>query len=351
MDVIDALRQQAESCHRIGSPMYGALLDAMTVDHTADGPTAAVLRGHEDDPGPSALGLRLLGSLHRLVLIGRAPSLERYYPTVGGTWDPVSGVDAVLEYLAADPDAVREWLDFFPQTNEVGRSVALIGGLLHLPESVRAPIRLFELGSSGGLNLLADRFRLLDTAGTGHGPADSPVVLSNVWEPSTGVRSWPGLEFVEASGCDIRPVPASTPEGATQLTAYAWPDQPHRIERLRGALALAAQYPPRVEQSAAGDFVDAIESRSGHLTVLWHSIMWQYVPAAEQQRITARLGQIGATATGDAPLVHLRLEPARPAPDADHEFLIQMTTWPGGTTTILGRAGPHGPPAHWDRGS
>jgi hypothetical protein len=47
--------------------MYAVLLDRLADDLEAGGVTADVLAGHEDDPGPSALGLRLLGSVHRLV--------------------------------------------------------------------------------------------------------------------------------------------------------------------------------------------------------------------------------------------------------------------------------------------
>lgn len=328
--------------------MYGDLLEAFVEDLGAGGPTTLVLRGHENDPGPSALGLRLLGSLHRLVLTGRAPALERYYPSVGGAWDAGPGTAAVLAHLATEPDAVREWLRFFPQTNEVGRAVALIGGLLHLPEELRQPIRLFEIGSSGGLNLLADRFTVRDTSGVRYGPPDSPVVLRDAWDPAPALTPWPELRFAEATGCDIHPVDTSSPDGAIRLTAYAWPDQPHRLERLRGALALAADHPPGVEQMGAGDFVDRIAVQPGRLSVLWHSVMWQYVPELERQRIRTSVERIGRSATPDAPFALLNLEPSRRTPEGPHEFLIRLTTWPGGTTRILGTGAPHGLPATWE---
>ena len=63
--------------------MYGDLLARLADDLDAGGATATVLRGHEPDPGPSGLALRLVGSLHRLVLAGAAPELAIYYPTVG----------------------------------------------------------------------------------------------------------------------------------------------------------------------------------------------------------------------------------------------------------------------------
>ena len=50
-----------------------------------------------------------------------------------------------------------------------------MGGLLHLPEAAARPVRLFEIGCSGGLNLLADRFSYVDTAGNRFGAERSPV--------------------------------------------------------------------------------------------------------------------------------------------------------------------------------
>ena len=143
---------------------------------------AAVLRGHEHDPGPSGLALRLVGSLHRLVLAGRAPELAAYYPTTGGVWSS-AGCDAVVAFLAARGDELRPLLDQAPQTNEVGRAAALVGGLLRLAAQWPLPVRLWEIGASGGLNLQADRFRFSGEAGAWGDPA-SPVVLEQAW---TGV--------------------------------------------------------------------------------------------------------------------------------------------------------------------
>ncbi len=64
----------------------------------------------------------------------RAGELAAYYPSVGGTWEPDAGTEAFLRLLVEQGDAVREWLDRPPQTNEVGRATALMGGLLHLPD-------------------------------------------------------------------------------------------------------------------------------------------------------------------------------------------------------------------------
>jgi hypothetical protein len=344
MRLVESFRRQAEACADLGSPMYAALLGRLADDLEQGGVTARVLAGHEDDPGPSALALRLLGSVHRLVLERRADDLAVFYPSVGGTWDLDGGWAAFERLLAAAPDEVREWLDRPPQTNEVGRAGALMGGLLSLEH--RLPVRLFEIGSSGGLNLLADRFAYADSSGAVTGDPASPVRLDPAWQ-GRPPAPWPGLEIVERLGSDVMPVDVGTTEGRLALTAYVWPDQAARLERLRGAFALADRTPVEVRRQDAVSFAAAIELREGTATVLWHSVMWQYLPRADQDAVAARIDELGAAATDTAPFAHLFLEPTRRTPDSDHEFLVVLTEWPSGQRRILGRAHPHGP-ATWD---
>ncbi len=339
-------REQALGCEHLGSAMYAELLRRLADDLDAGGPTVAVLSGHELDPGPSGLALRLLGSVHRLVLAGQAPELAAYYPTAGGTWSS-TGPDAVLGFLSARGDEVRPLLDQPPQTNEVGRATALVGGLLRLVARRPLPVRLFEMGASGGLNLRSDRIRFTGPAGEWGDPA-SPVVLEDGW---TGAPLPVGasLRIVERGGCDVSPVDVTTEDGRLALTSYVWPDQTLRHARLAGAIALARTDPVAVERVDAASYVDRLTVSPGRLTVLWHSVMWQYVPPEQQRRVTARLEDLGRGATEDAPLAHLFAEPTRRTPGEDHRFWICARTWPGtGERVFLGRMAAHGVPAFWE---
>ncbi len=343
MELAAAFRVQAEACAELGSPMYADLLLRAATDIESGGPVREVLRGHEELPGPSALGLRLLGSVHRLVLERRAGELATYYPSVGGTWEPDGGWAAFVTVLQEQPDAVVEWLDRAPQTNEVGRATALYGGLLQLPWTL--PVRLFEIGSSAGLNLRADRFAYVDEDGVVHGDRDSPVWLDPAWRGRSPAGE---ATIVERAGCDVRPVDPTSTEGRTLLTAYVWPDQRARLERLRGALQVAAEVPAQVHEESAESFVGRLEPAKGTTTVLWHSVMWQYVSPAEQAAVTARLDELGSAAGPDCPFVHLSAEPARRTPDAPHEFLVRMRSWPGGDERLLGTTQAHGLPTTWE---
>lgn len=343
----DSFREQAEACATLGSPMYAELLGRMADDIEAGGVTAAVLEGHEDDPGPSALALRLAGSLHRLVLEGEAGELAAFYPSVGGTWHLDRAWPVLERVLAERRDEVRAGLARAPQTNEVGRSAALMGGLLRIGEQYRLPVRLLEIGASGGLNLLADRFAYLRDGRVVQGPEGSPVRLEGCWDGSP-LAPWPDLRVVERLGSDVAPVDVSTAEGRTVLTCYVWPDQSARLARLRSAFTVADRHRVHVRRQDARASVRELALRPGTTTVLWHSVMWQYLPQEDQDAISAHIEHLGSAASTTEPFAHLAAEPTRRAPGQPHEFLVTLRLWPGGERHVIGVMAPHGLPTTWE---
>lgn len=345
MDLAESFRVQSVACGELGSPMYEDLLARAADDIDSKGVVASVLHGHERDPGPSALALRLLGSVHRLVLERRAGDLALFYPSVGGTWVPDAGWTAFTRLLRTAADTARSWLDRPPQTNEVGRASALYGGLLQVPSDL--PVRLYEIGASAGLNLLADRFAYIDTDGQRFGAATSPLEIEGAWN-GWPLEGEPAPRVVERAGCDLHPVDAGTVEGRLVLTAYVWPDQRHRLERLRAALRLAAGHPVDVRCQDACSFVGSLSLAEGATTVLWHSVVWQYLDPADQQAISRRVGELGAEATPTRRFVHLRAEPSRRTPEGPREFLVRMRTWPSGEERLLGQMAAHGVPVVWE---
>ncbi len=327
--------------------MYGELFGLVARDVEAGGVFATILAGYEDASAGQAVPLRLLGGLHRMVLDGRAPQLRRWYPSAGGGWDAGRAWPEVLLVAGEHPDVLRAALRQPPQTNEVGRSAALIGGLLHLNSEFRFPIRLFEIGCSAGLNLRADRYHYR-YAGNRWGPADSPVVIDDAWHGQLP----PGgrLAIIERRGFDIAPLDVTGINGADgelTLLSYVWPDQHARLNRVRGAIAVAHDVPARVERRAAAEAVTGLTLAEGALTVLWHSITWQYLSADERTTVRAGIDGLAAGADARKPLAHLTLEPARVGPDGTLKFLVRATTWPGGQERVLAECHAHGAPVHW----
>ena len=330
----------------MGSPMYADLVRRLIMTLDDDGPVRCILAPHAHAPGSAATALRLLGTVHRLVLEGRAEGLAPFYPSVGGQFCADAAWPEFVAVLDHRADEVAEGMRRPPQTNEVGRAAALVGGLLRMCAG-DPPLRLFEIGASAGLNLRADRFRYRGVGGA-WGPVDSPVRLDPAWDgapTAVGVS----LQIAERRGCDLDPVDPTTPDGRRLLASYVWPDHDSRLSRLRGACDIAAQVPAGVLRQSALAMVSALEVEAGRCTVVWHSVMWQYLAEGERQAVLTELHRLGSAATDEAPVVHLSLEPRRRTPDAPHTFLVVGRRWPGGDEQVLGQAPGHGVPVHWER--
>ena len=342
--LVERLRMQADSCRTAGSPLTADVLAGAADDLLAGGPTAELLAPLESDPPGSVPPLRLAGALHRLVLDRRAPALAIHYPSVGGTAGALWPVARAV--IAEQLEALRPLVARPVQTNEVGRSAVLFGGLLHAVATWPLPIRLLEVGASGGLNLQVDRFAYEVAPGTVLGEPSSVVRLQQPWQgppPPQGT-----LDIVERLGCDPAPLdPASTADRLT-LTSYVWADQVERFERLRAALTVAAAHPVVVEPLPASAFLarELAAARPGVVTVVWHSVVRQYLAVAERDTVSRLLAEAGQRARPDAPLVHLAMEPEQFV-TGEFGFRLTMTSWPGGRTRVLADAQGHGPPVVW----
>jgi len=338
------LEFQALACAALGSRLYADLLNRAVEDLRAGGPTAAVLDGHFEDPGRSALALRMLGGVHALVLSGQAPELAGFYPSAGGTADPGEGArrawPVFRRVLDEQGDQVRAWLGHPPQTNEVGRGAALAGALCHLVAEAGLPIRLVEIGASAGLNLRADKFQITGD-GVSYGPDDSPVRLTDGWRgnpPPTAT-----LDVISRTGGDLAPVDPVSPDGRLRLSAFVWADQVERLTRLRGACDLAAQVPVELRPESAAETIAATSLKPGTWTVLWHSIMWQYLTIAQQIELNEAIAHLGASATPEARFAHVYLELISGTADTP----VELVTRPGEIKRQLGTAPPHGIPVTW----
>ncbi|WP_019932133.1 DUF2332 domain-containing protein [Nocardia sp. BMG111209] len=351
MDLDRQFDLQARACERLGSPLYAALCRSMIDDIRDGGPCARVLTGYEQSELAAAVPLRLLAAVHALALSGAAPELAACYPSAGGKSEPGSEPlvwKAFREVVDTREEWIRDWLTRPPQTNEVGRSVPLLAGLLAAVDATPLPIRLLELGSSAGLNLRADHFRWR-AGDIAWGPEGSPVTVPDAWQgPVPGwlaeaVRRHPSVTVVERRGCDPTPLDPASPRDALALRSYVWPDQVERFARLDGALRVAARVPAEVSRIGAADFLAGIEPIPGVLTVVWHSVMWQYVPKPEWAAVSAELDRLAATTGPGSGFAHIAFEPQDTSDDR-HGFRLtaRIGTQP---PIVLARAKPHGVPA------
>lgn len=108
-------------------------------------------------PRGQSLPLRLAGALHALRLNGDE-ALAPVYPPAQADDDALW--QAVSEVLVVQAATIDRWLNSPPQTNEVRRAAVLIAVGHWLAERYGLPMRISDLGASGGLNLDWDRYAL-----------------------------------------------------------------------------------------------------------------------------------------------------------------------------------------------
>jgi hypothetical protein len=339
----EAFQVQAMACGTLGSPLYAELLARCLENLRAGGWLADLLDDWRGHPLPDALPLRLLGAVHRLVLDGETPALAAHYPSAGGTprWPEVW--EAFVAVVAAHRPEIRRRLDEQVQTNEVSRSGALLGGFLRIAGETRLPLRLLEIGSSAGLNLLWDRYRYEQDGRHLWGSTDAPVVIPCRWHGRPAHLDAP-VAVAERRGCDIAPVDITDPRQLRRLESFIWPEQTGRIAQLRAAAALGREFRPRVDRAAAAAWLPRrlAAPAPGIVTVVFHSIMWWYLGEDERAAVTACIRAAGDRATTAAPLAWLSLE-IRDQTQPD----LSLQRWPGGEPIRLGQAHPHGREVWW----
>jgi hypothetical protein len=218
--------------------------------------------------------LSLLGGLHYLVLGGEA------------TWD--DPLEQHADFLA---DFVRRQA---VQTNEVQRLWVLLPLFLHATRGADV-VDVVELGASGGLNLMFDRYRYAYEQGE-WGAHDASLALSgterkplpaSLLEQSLPVRSRVGI--------DRAPVDVTTEEGARLLESFVWAGQTQRTARLRAAIDLVRDDPPTIVR---GDITEALPDLlaslpEGGLTLVFQSSVFEYIDEAGRARVREALDTSG----------------------------------------------------------
>jgi hypothetical protein len=340
---VESFRIQARGCAAAGSPLYAELLARAADDLEAGGVFAELVEGFEGHPVLLVLPLRVMGAVHGLVLTGHAPALATHYPSAGGRFEAEGAWRALLDVARAHAPAIRARLGSNVQTNEVLRSTALLGGFLRVAAETKLPLRVREIGSSAGLNLLFDRWRY-ELGAHRWGDAGSPLVLRATWEgapPDLDAR----LRVASRAGCDVDPIDATNAEDRLRLESFVWPDQVERIARLRTALAAAQVDPPRLERARAGEWVarELAGRPAGEATVLVQSHVLWYLPETERDGLLRDVRAAGERASAERPLAWLRVEGT-----GHDEAEMRLWLWPPGEDLLLARSHPHGTWVRWE---
>jgi hypothetical protein len=344
-----AFQVQAEFCRSSGSPFAALVLDVLAERFGREAIFGAYLAPWAD-ANPAALfadavPLRLTGAFHYLVLSGKDPQLAACYPPAVEAPDPAGLGEALTQAAMTQGDLIAGYMASPPQTNEVARSLALVGGFLTVARESGLPLRCLELGASAGLNMNWDRFHYRFGQDAEWGEDGSEVRLFGAWSgpaPPLGVE----VRVAERRACDQNPIDVRDADQALRLQSYVWPGQTVRLERLRAAIAVKLQTGGLPDRADAADWAEAeAHPKPGVATVVYHSSFIHYPPKPVQARVAAAIEAAGAAATPDAPVAWLSKEP-RPDNMAGPDE-VRLRLWPSGEDRLLGTAHPHAAWVHW----
>lgn len=342
-DVREAIAWQAQHSLEAFAPATSRVIRAELAILDTD---TGVARRMENWAGLTlrdAMPLRVAAGLHNLFLTGEDKRLE---PVYAGLTTDQGAVDAIVADMAVKYDArLMPWLDSPPQTNEVGRSASLMAGLLWLSERLGPKFEMNEIGASAGINTMMGRYHY-DLGGVQVGPSLSRMKIKPEWRGAPPPQA--SAEIVSIKGCDVAPIDLTDPQQALRLKSYVWPEAIERMGRLDTAIAMAERAAPELIKMDAGDFVEqmlAEEQEQGVTRVLFHSVMWQYLPEFTTDRIEKAMEDAGAKATTERPLAWLWLETNR----ATFRHELRVRYWPGGEKWVqLAQAHPHGAWVEWN---
>ncbi len=341
--VTAAFSNQVAYCTASDAPGTARIVGALR-DLLVRGEAGELLDRTRNWSGPplaDALPLRIAGGIHALHLAGKEPELAAIYADQPGIDDAAIVLDAIRRH---EP-ALLPWLDGPPQTNEAGRSANFIAAMLWLADQGLPPrFECLEIGSSAGINLMIDRYAY-DLGGVQVGPADPAMSFVPEWKGAPPPMR--AIEIAGLKGCDVAPVDLTDPEQALRLRAYIWPEHTVRFQRMDAAVAAAQARAPDLVKMNAADFIEAELAKpqaAGTTRIVMHSIVWQYVPADQQARVTAAIEAAGQRAAADRPLAWVALEANRVV----HYHELRVRYWPGGgAETMLASAHAHGAWIDW----
>jgi hypothetical protein len=274
------------------------------------------------------------GAVHFLLLQGAQHPLRNYYPSLTSHPRTDDGLDAAFsDFALGTRESMLPLLTSrLTQTNEVNRSAVLAPAFALVAErDGRRPLALVEVGTSAGLNLYWDEYRIAYSDGTLLGDPKSSVLVQSELRgnPLPAAIAAP-LNIAHRIGIDLNPIDLHDPDAQLWLRALVWPDHRLRAARLDAAIALAAH---RKSQLLRGDALELLPGTLAQLppdcaACVFHStVLYQFTPEARD-----RFFSLLAAASVHRPLWHvfaedesgLRLFLYREGRLADEQFLAHF---------------------------
>lgn len=335
------------------APLYASLSRAVSQE-------PALYRLLLHAPPTQRLPVLLFACVHELLIEQPGHQLAGWYPNLSdGHCSPTD--PQLVRVFRAFVESHRERLAELlarrtTQTNEVGRCGSLLPALGLLGDEVGA-LGLLDVGTSGGLNLLLDRYEYLYRAADGASRRVGASSTVAIHVDTTGAVPVPRvLPYITARcGIDQRPIDVTDDAEARWLEACVWPDQADRFHRLVAAIDIARRQPPEI---LAGDAVASLATGVQRVGAAAHPVVtnsWvlNYLTSDDRVAYLTELERIGAERDlswvyAEAP-IHIPELPISADQKDPHRTALTMVRWRNGERTVdhLATVHPHGFWMHW----
>ena len=223
--------------------------------------------------------LRIAGGLHWLCLTGEDQRLAPVYP---GVLTDQAAIDAIVVDMVAKYDAPLDAVARRPAADQRGRALGQHHGRAAVAfAAARAEVRA-QRDRRQRRRQHDDGAAIITISA---GCTVGPETVAGCSSPRNGAgrrRRDGKVEIVAMRGSDIAPIDLTDPAQALRLKAYVWPEATERMARIDTAIAMAERAPPDLAQHGRRPISSAQmlarPQREGVTRVLFHSVMWQYLP-------------------------------------------------------------------------
>ncbi|HEU0299836.1 MAG TPA: DUF2332 domain-containing protein [Longimicrobium sp.] len=249
----------------------------------------------------------------------------------------------VEELVGRHPEPIRALiLRRSTQTNEPGRCATLLPVLARLPQ----PLALLEVGASAGLCLLPDRYAYdygrarLEPPSSG--APDPPLFPCRADDATPLPDRLPTVAW--RAGIDLNPLDLADPEDVAWLETLVWPGQEDRAERLRAAIRIARESPPRIVK---GDMIEKLRSVAADAPadatlVIFHTAVLPYLPEEAREQFVRLVMEMDAVwISNESPDLLPAIAAKLPVAPPGDRLLLSVNGEPVAVT------GPHGQSIEW----
>jgi hypothetical protein len=303
------------------TPVYGRVLELLMsvipLDRLEDAWRHRTFQAWFDRP------LLLLASLRDDALEeGSSHPLDR---AIGSGSDADAATpDALRAAFAADRSVWHKLRDRFVQTNETSRAVTWLWPA-HLVGLARPGtfLRIFDVGASAGLNLVAD-------------------ALPRIWtRDGAPLQVDPLPRIIERCGFDLNPMDVGDAAHARWLRACIWPGETTRQARLEEAFTAwrLATPRPKLVAARAADVPALLPRETGDRLLAYQTVMRDYLSAEERAAYESGMrAWLEALPHGQAFWIEMEVTVGGPPVRPEGHLLAHAR---GGQDLLLARCDPH----------